>query len=163
MEPTPLSSPNEPGVGFEVGQARQAAPLANYERLLVAGLAMGLLSMLAVAAVLTPSPTGLGTHQQLGLPPCSTRWLFGIRCPGCGMTTSWAWMMKGNGWRSFQSNAGGAIFCILAIWAAPIAAYVAWLGKGTRSAWFSRYGLMALVLALIVTIVDWIYRIYLDI
>src|SRR5690242_10680262 len=46
--------------------------------------------MLATAWRLTPSPRGLGTHQQLGLAPCTVEQWFGMRCPSCGMTTAWA-------------------------------------------------------------------------
>ena len=32
----------------------------------------------------------MGTHQQLGLPPCNFVTLTGYPCPACGMTTSFA-------------------------------------------------------------------------
>jgi hypothetical protein len=50
---------------------------------------------LGVAWRLEPSPLGMGTHQQLGLPPCTFRLLLGIRCPSCGMTTSWSHLVRG--------------------------------------------------------------------
>ena len=59
-----------------------------------------LVSLLAVAGSLQPSPAGLGTHEQLGLPSCTFRWLFGMRCPSCGMTTSWSHAMRGQWCRS---------------------------------------------------------------
>jgi hypothetical protein len=39
---------------------------------------------------LTPSPTGVGTHTQLGLPPCGFLLLFDVPCPACGLTTAFA-------------------------------------------------------------------------
>ncbi|RMG03430.1 MAG: DUF2752 domain-containing protein, partial [Planctomycetota bacterium] len=62
-------------------------------RCLTGGAAVGLAGLLVIAAVLRPSPTGLGTHQQLGLPPCTFRAMFGSRCPTCGMTTAWSNVM----------------------------------------------------------------------
>jgi len=62
---------------------------------------------LLLAASLSPAKDGLGTHQQLGLPPCSTRVLLGIRCPACGMTTSWAHFMSGQWRQSAATNLGG--------------------------------------------------------
>lgn len=47
-------------------------------------------SPVVVARVLRPSAEGVGTHQQLGLPPCTFLWATGFPCPFCGMTTSWA-------------------------------------------------------------------------
>ena len=70
-------------------------------------LAVGPASALIVASRLQPDSRGLGTHQQLGLPPCSMRMLFGIRCPGCGMTTSWAYFTQGEWLASAQTNVAG--------------------------------------------------------
>ena len=52
----------------------------------VAGL--GSWAVLGIAAWLRPDPRGFGSHQQLGLPPCTFEALTRIPCPGCGLTTS---------------------------------------------------------------------------
>jgi hypothetical protein len=54
------------------------------------GLAIALpcMAVLAVAAWMTPSPLGHGTHEQLGFQPCSFMVRTGYPCPSCGMTTS---------------------------------------------------------------------------
>lgn len=54
------------------------------------GFALMASSPLALARMLRPSAEGVGTHQQLGLPPCTFLWVTGIPCPFCGMTTSWS-------------------------------------------------------------------------
>src|SRR5947209_2100708 len=59
-------------------------PLVQRLALVTAGTV--LIGLLATAACLTPSPRGMGTHQQLGLPPCTVVQWFGVRCPSCGMT-----------------------------------------------------------------------------
>src|SRR5687768_15883893 len=68
---------------------------APNQRLLVGPLrwSMGLTgaamwSLLVVASMLQPDSRGMGTHEQLGMPPCTFLFLTGIRCPSCGMTTS---------------------------------------------------------------------------
>jgi hypothetical protein len=47
---------------------------------------------LALARWLSPDPAGFGTHEQLGLAPCTFFWLTTIPCPMCGATTAWALM-----------------------------------------------------------------------
>ena len=81
--------------------------------------AVGLLGLLAIAAMLKPSPLGHGTHQQLGLPPCTFWVLFGRPCPTCGMTTAWAHLVRGQWVDACRANLGGALLGLLAMVAAP--------------------------------------------
>lgn len=60
-----------------------------------AALAAGTGAVLVVAAWLEPAPAGLGTHRQLGLPPCTFHALTGVPCPMCGATTTFALMADG--------------------------------------------------------------------
>jgi hypothetical protein len=52
--------------------------------------------VLLLSRLLTPSVSGLGTHMQLGLPPCGFLALFHIPCPACGLTTSFAHLAHGS-------------------------------------------------------------------
>lgn len=78
-------------------------------------MVIGVIGLLVTASRLQPSPSGLGTHHQLGLPPCSIRLLFGIRCPACGMTTSWAHFANGNVIAAAQSNLGGLMLAVYSL------------------------------------------------
>lgn len=77
--------------------------MARHELLCFVALA----TVLALSFALAPSPQGFGTHTQLGLPPCPTMALFHVRCPACGLTTSFAacthgqWMMA---WRAHPAG-----------------------------------------------------------
>lgn len=79
-------APTAPVPGRCVG----ARPASGAARLTAGGVAGLCLSVLVVAACLTPSPTGEGTHTQLGLAPCHWASLLGRPCPTCGMTTAFA-------------------------------------------------------------------------
>lgn len=79
------------------------------ERLRAAASAFGALVILVVGAVLVPDGRGVGTHEQLGLPPCTTYRLFGIPCPFCGMTTAFAHMAHGHPYEAFQTQPAGAL------------------------------------------------------
>ncbi|MFA6133685.1 MAG: DUF2752 domain-containing protein [Phycisphaerae bacterium] len=50
---------------------------------------------LLIGASLRPAPSGMGTAEQLGLPPCSWPIRTGWPCPTCGMTTSIAALAHG--------------------------------------------------------------------
>ena len=57
-------------------------------RSISAAVATGIGSVFALAALLVPSPSGHGTHLQLGLGTCSFLALTGQPCPMCGATTT---------------------------------------------------------------------------
>ena len=69
--------------------------LARAGRLLLVVWSVILLAGFALAARLEPDPRGFGTHQRLGLPPCTFQSMFNIPCPSCGMTTSFANVVRG--------------------------------------------------------------------
>ena len=64
-------------------------------------------AILLTAGLLTPDPTGHGTHEQLGLPSCSFMARTGYPCPTCGMTTSVAAAVRGRLAGAFKANAFG--------------------------------------------------------
>src|SRR5262245_40749793 len=86
-----------------------AWPMAKWLRLVLVLSGLLLWSLLLVARMLQPDGSGYGTHRQLGLPPCSAQQMFGIRCPACGMTTSWAYLTRGMVWQSLRVNSGGTL------------------------------------------------------
>ena len=116
--------------------------------------------MLALARWLEPAPVGYGTHRQLGFPSCTFVQIFGQVCPSCGMTTSWALMMRGRIGDAFTTNAGGSLLAITAIVTTP------WLlGSAARGRWWlvapkERTILMLVVAIALITILDWVRRIY---
>ena len=134
------------------------ARLRPWQRGLLAVVAAGLVSLLVIAAWLRPNPLGMGTHQQLGLPPCTVVALYDMRCPSCGMTTSWSWLVRGRVIRSLQSNVGGTMLGMLAIAATP------WLAiSGFRGFWWpvrpKEWWLpVGSVVVVIVTLLDWWFR-----
>lgn len=58
------------------------------------------------------------THRQLGLPPCTFKGLTNLPCPSCGMTTSFALLVRGDVMNSLRANAVGTLLAIL--WAGAI-------------------------------------------
>lgn len=117
-----------------------------------------LLALLVIARGLTPSPAGFGTHEQLGLPPCSAIVLLNIPCPACGMTTSWAHTTRGDLVAAAQSNAGGMLLALIAMAFFPSSCYFFFRGKASTDGWFSLVLAICLVAALSVSLVQWVIR-----
>jgi hypothetical protein len=127
------------------------------QRIALAALALLLLALLVTAGTLTPNPLGYGTHQQLGLPPCTFYVIFNRPCPACGMTTSWAWVLRGHAGRALAANAGGTLLACLSLVGAP------WLLISTvRGRWFGSPNpwIMAGIAGTVglVTMGQWIWR-----
>src|SRR5262249_35105784 len=100
---------NRPPVMDPPCDKRERARLRPPTRGAMVLLALGRAGLFGVARRLEPSPTGYGTHTQLGLPPCHFAWVTGQRCPTCGMTTSFAWFVRGRLDRSWQANPAGSL------------------------------------------------------
>ena len=88
-------------------------PLGRGSCWLLSAWLLFLIGGFSLARSLQPRPQGYGTHQQLGLPPCSFLMLAGMPCPSCGMTTSFAYFTRGNLVKSFQSNPAGLVLATL--------------------------------------------------
>lgn len=130
-------------------------PLHSNERRGLALFAGALIGLLAVSAWLTPDPSGMGTHTQLGLPKCTMAAMTGLRCPGCGMTTSWSLVMHGEIESALTANLGGAILCLLAIFSVPILLGIAITGRTTPLGWFSKLAMSMVTVALVIAAIQW--------
>ncbi len=156
----PSSGPagNAPSAPLSVA-GRNGKPLSTTTRVNLAFVGIGLLVVWAIARGLEPSPSGLGTHQQMGLPPCTFRLVFNMRCPSCGMTTSWAHLARGNLWAALRANSGGAVLGLLSMVVAPWSCWTAWRGHAGRT-WPSDWFLLIVALAVGgVTVADWLSKI----
>lgn len=87
------------------------------------------LGLMITAARLAPSPTGMGTHTQLGLDQCQFALRTGLPCPSCGMTTSFAWFARGNFPASFYIQPMGAMLALSAIVTFWAGLYIALTGR----------------------------------
>lgn len=112
---------HEPPTWEFLGGRVRVGPRTDRRRLVPHAAAFLALTVLLIGMrLLTPSHDYVGTHQQLGFPPCSFRAVFGLPCPGCGGTTSVCFMAHGHLRDAlFASVFGTAVFLgIAAVWLA---------------------------------------------
>jgi len=95
---------------YQPGHGR---PIKTVVRLLLVAWGVFLLAGFSLAVSLAPNPAGFGTHQQLGLPPCSFQTMLGIPCPSCGMTTSFSHFVRGQWVSAAAANVGGLLLAIV--------------------------------------------------
>lgn len=114
--------------------------------------------VLAIAAWLNPSPTGYGTHMQLGLPPCNFLRLTHLPCPSCGLTTCFAWSIRLQFHRAFLANPFGilAFFCTVSL--IPTAIFLLWRRISFRRITESAHFPKAMYAATILYVLSWIFK-----
>lgn len=101
----------------------RTAWIVRLSLLAISGLLAGVFT---VALWLNPydangQPRRMATHTQLGMPPCNFVILTGTPCPACGMTTSFALLVRGDLIAALQANWVGVviavIWAVLMVWA----------------------------------------------
>lgn len=115
------------------------------------------IGLLFVARTLEPASRGYGTHQQLGLPPCTMQMLAGLPCPGCGMTTSWSYVTRGEVIASMKSNLGGFLLAIYSTAFAGVSLRMAVRGE-LPSLDIQRWLTITLLIIVGITFIDWLQR-----
>ena len=98
----------------------QPARPGRWVRISLLAIGIMLVAVFALAVWLNPynadgTPRNMATHTKLGLPPCNFVELTGKPCPSCGMTTSFALLVRGDVGNSLNANWVGAL--LAATWA----------------------------------------------
>ena len=108
---------------------RSGYPVGRVGRGLLVGWSLLLLAGFSLAFSLEPDPRGYGTHQRLGLPPCSFKFMFDIPCPSCGMTTSFANFVRGRFVEAARANVAGLLLATVCAVLIPWCLVSAWRGR----------------------------------
>lgn len=135
-------------------------------RIALALVALGWVAVFGIAGWLKPDPRGMGTHEQLGLPPCTFYRVTGMPCPSCGMTTSFCQLVHGNLAKSLEANPVATLLAAAAMIGTPwLGISVIWgrrLGIKNYEVWMTRGVLLLLILMManwiIVTGYLWLMR-----
>jgi Protein of unknown function (DUF2752) len=116
------------------------------------------LSILFLARLLKPSPSGVGTHEQLHLPACPFFRLTGWPCPSCGFTTSFAHAARGDWLQALTTQPFGLLLFGLTLMTIPVC-LVLLIRRQPPSEWLSPRLVRIVRPALLAAFVlAWIYK-----
>ncbi len=143
-----------------VPSAAAARPQSVTSRRIAAiAVAIGAAGVLGLAARLDPSPTGVGTHEQLNLPTCGWIMAGDLPCPTCGMTTAFAHAADGHLLTSFLTQPLGFLIALGTAMALLIGAYVAVTGSAVASVLPRLWGRWAPWTIGVVLLGSWVYKV----
>ena len=139
-----------------------AIPTPTQDRLVGAALVLPTATVLGIATQLTPSPTGYGTHLQLGLGSCSFLRLFGIPCPMCGMTTTFAHLAHLHLWAGTANQPFGLVLFLLTVGGLVVGAFELVSPRGrwrSIGRWIERRENAVAAFLLVGLLAGWSYKI----
>lgn len=134
-------------------------PLQPVRARVYAAIALiGALAILTVAATVRPDRAGLGSHLQLGLPPCSLVVLTGFPCPTCGMTTAFAHTVRGHFLSAFQANPAGLCLAVLTVVVCAVSLSVLATGRVWTVNWYRLAPVKVTLAAVLLVLAGWAYK-----
>lgn len=133
--------------------------MTGAERLWAGLGAIAALSLLVVAAWLTPASSGHGTHEQLGLSACVWVVTVGKPCPTCGMTTAFSHAADADFRAAFIAQPFGSLLALLTSVGFWIAAHVALTGSTAGRFCLGLLTGRVAVLAIGALLAAWAYKI----
>lgn len=119
----------------------------------------GAIAVLVVARSVEPSATGIGTHEQLGLPPCLFFKLTGLPCPSCGLTTSFAHAARLQFYDALVTQPFGLGVFFLTVLFIPLSCYLIYRRVPAERLLYGRWSNPVLYTLVVLYSLGWIYKI----
>jgi hypothetical protein len=124
-------------------------------------VALGCGAVLVLASLLVPSPSGHGTHMQLGLGNCTFLAWTGHPCPMCGATTTFTLLAHFHPVMAFVNQPFASLLFVITcvLFAVGLAEAVDPRDRWSRIAnLFARYEATAAVAFLVLMLSSWLYE-----
>ncbi len=134
-------------------------PLGRAGRLLLVAAVIAVLAGFGLAFRLNPDPRGFGTHEDLGLPPCTIQLAYSLPCPSCGMTTSFAHFVRGEIPSAARANPGGLLLALICALLVPWACISCIRGEMWKVSQPDVLLLSVIAVVAIVTMTQWGFRV----
>ncbi|HOW69887.1 MAG TPA: DUF2752 domain-containing protein [Phycisphaerae bacterium] len=129
-----MARPAKHPLGPLVVMAHVDSPV--WGRVYAAGITAVAVAVLVVAARLTPDDSHMGTHRQMGLPPCGFVAITGLPCPTCGMTTAFVCVTHGQLRAALRAQVAGALLAIATAVVGVAAAFCMMTGRYPTLNWY---------------------------
>ncbi|MEX0703334.1 MAG: DUF2752 domain-containing protein [Planctomycetales bacterium] len=136
----------------------QGYPLDRRGRIALLVWSLCLVAGFGVAWSIDPDPRGFGTHERLGLPPCSFQTMFAIPCPSCGMTTSFSNFVRGRFVAACEANLAGFLLAAACAIQVPWAWWSVRRGRLWQVSRPDRAVLWLLTVVCAVALLQWLVR-----
>ena len=114
--------------------------------------------LLSTAAWLKPDESGMGSHRQLGAPPCIIPTLFGYPCPTCGMTTAFACVVRGRLADAWCAQPAGLVMALATILAAAVSLGVLLTGRVWVVNWYRVSPTWVALAVVLLVMGGWAYK-----
>ncbi len=114
--------------------------------------------VLSVAAWVSPDPSGLGTHRQLGFPVCTAVMLTGYPCPTCGMTTAFAHAVRGQFISAFAAQPAGLALAVGTIATGILSVFVLLSGYVPSVNWYRISPSRVVLIVAAVILLGWFFK-----
>ncbi len=115
---------------------------------------------LVLGLLVTPAEEGYGTHEKLGLPPCTSMELLGVPCPGCGVTTSVSLASRGRLVESFRTQPLGLVVALLGVLSIPWALWGHFTGRDLYAEFLRLVNVPVIVVFALVVLGAWAYKFF---
>jgi hypothetical protein len=99
------------------------------ERILLVVIPAAILALALWIGSVAPDPRGHGTHERLGMLPCSWPAGLGMPCPTCGVTTAACLFFRGAPVAAFLTQPFGAALAALSVLTALAAPWHLWRNR----------------------------------
>jgi hypothetical protein len=117
------------------------------------------MTLILVGWWLSPDPRGLGTHCQLGLPPCGFVAMTGIPCPTCGMTTAFTHAVRGHLITAVVTQPFGALLALVVMAVAGLSVMVLITARSWRVNWYRVSPGLVAAGVVVLFLASWIYKV----
>lgn len=121
MVETPLDNRGD----LPVAAVKITTRMGGRGRFYAALVCLSCIGIIGFAAWLKPDPKGYGTHRQLGFGKCGMLVTSGYPCPTCGMTTAFAYTVRGRFIKAFLAHPAGLALALATIATGLVSGWIA--------------------------------------